>query len=103
MARCVNVHLFLCQVDVEGRKANVEMQVLLSSMQQSTVDQAGKQDLARLLWELLCTRATVGVSIGMAGLLSSSPDLLRSMSWALHAGAWAAAGIVQVLTHDSQR
>lgn len=63
----------------------------------------GKQEAARLLWELLCVQATSSSNTVVASALAASPELLRSLSWGLHAGAWGAAGIIQALTHDSPR
>ena len=64
---------------------------------------AGKQRSALLLWEMLHMPAASAVNSSVAAQAAASDALVPGISWALHAGVSAAAGVVQALTHDNHR
>lgn len=67
----------------------------------------GKQQAVLLLWRLLMAPAAppaqLSTNPAMAALCIEHDGLMRGISWALFADSWAAAGVLQALTHDSLR
>ncbi len=77
------------------------MQGLVAALQRG--EDAGKQRAALLLWELLQAPGSGGTNTGVVSLCAASEGLVPGISWALHAGASGAAGVMHALVHDNHR
>lgn len=77
------------------------MQGLVAALQRG--EDAGKQRAALLLWELLQVPGSGSTNTAVVSLCASSEGLVPGISWALHAGASAAAGVLHALVHDNHR
>ena len=77
------------------------LQGLVAALQRG--EDAGKQRAALLLWELLQAPGAGSTTAAVVSLCASSEGLVPGISWALHAGASAAAGVLQALVHDNHR
>ena len=77
------------------------MQGLVAALQRG--EDAGKQRVALLLWEMLHVPAAGSTNTVVASQCASSETLVPGISWALHAGSSAAAGVMQALVHDNHR
>ena len=83
------------------RKQDWSMQELVAALHKGTP--SGKHAAAVLLWQLLTVPASANMDPAMAGMCMSCEGLVPGLSWALHASSWAAAGLIQALTHDNHR
>ncbi len=77
------------------------MQELVAALQKGS--SSGKQVAAVLLWQMLTVPATASTNPAVAGVCMASAGFLPGISWALHASSWAAAGLIQALTHEGHR